>query len=83
MRSFVLLAACLSAVALTSCRDDEVCNPGLELKDGVCVPIVETTGGDMTPDAGANTPPDASMPDAGAARADDASDAAAPDGSAD
>jgi hypothetical protein len=52
MRSSVLLTACAAAVLLTSCHDDEVCNPGLELKGGVCVPVAATAAPGATPDAG-------------------------------
>jgi hypothetical protein len=37
MRS-LMLGFCLSALVAAGCHDNEVCNPGLELVDGVCIP---------------------------------------------
>jgi hypothetical protein len=59
---FLILTACLAAVLATACHDDEVCNPGLELKAGVCVPPAPTqdAGGDDggMPDASTSDAPD-------------------------
>jgi hypothetical protein len=60
MRFSAILAVCLSAAALSACHDDEVCNPGLVLKDGVCVPIAASA------DMDAGSPADAAGEGAGA-----------------
>jgi hypothetical protein len=75
-RSALLLAALLSAAGLSACHDDEVCNPGLELKDGVCVPIPKQADPPMTADAGTEHPTGDA---AGAGGSGGAGDGSAPD----
>jgi len=61
MRS-LMLSICLCALVAAGCHDNEVCNPGLELVDGVCVPSLPTVDAGWSP---ADAAPDAPPADAG------------------
>jgi hypothetical protein len=76
MRATVFL---LSAVLLSACHDDEVCNPGLELKDGVCVPSPKAADPTMTADGGAGHGAAGATGTAGAGGSGGSHDAAATD----
>jgi hypothetical protein len=57
MRS-LMLGFCLSALVAAGCHDNEVCNPGLELVDGVCIPALPVVdAGWSTTDAAADATP--------------------------
>jgi len=49
MRYLVLgFFLCTCAFVAAGCHDDEVCNPGLELVDGVCIPGLPVAGAGAT-----------------------------------
>jgi hypothetical protein len=57
MRS-LLLGFCLCTFVAAGCHDNEVCNPGLELVEGVCIPgLPIVDAGWSTIDAGADVTP--------------------------
>jgi hypothetical protein len=56
---FAILTACLCSALVTACHDDEVCNPGLVLEGGVCVPYVPPPDASPTATPEAGTPVDA------------------------
>jgi hypothetical protein len=65
MRS-LMLSFCLGALVAAGCRDNEVCNPGLTLVDGVCVPATPPwSGGPIPSDAGATATDGDASADAG------------------
>lgn len=64
MRFLILTASLSAALFAAACDDNEVCNPGLELRDGVCVPIPAAATDGGTSDA---APSDGSPADAPAA----------------
>jgi hypothetical protein len=47
MRSLIL-GFCLSALVAAGCHDNEVCNPGLQLVDGVCIPSLPVVDADWS-----------------------------------
>jgi hypothetical protein len=62
---WAVLTLCLSAALAAGCHDDEVCNPGLMLEGGVCIPIVAPPdAGSTTTDGGGVDATDASAADA-------------------
>jgi hypothetical protein len=86
MRSSLFLFVALSAATLAACHDDEVCNPGAGLKDGVCVPLDRLGDGAATDatsgkagDGGTAGADAAAGHDGAAGAASDASDATSAD----
>lgn len=68
MRFLILIASLSAALFAAACHDDEVCNPGLQLRDGVCVPIASedagtSDGGTSDADSGDGSPADDSATD--------------------
>ena len=57
MRS-LMFGFCLSALVAAGCHDIEICTPGLELVDGVCIPALPVVdAGWSTTDAAADATP--------------------------